>query len=89
MISLDSEPILSDDLNILSSGHISYNDNNLLEKQLEAEGSKYVKERIIKNTRYSNNKDLTHLVLSAEDRVRVRNNVGTAIANINNSSSSN
>ena len=59
----------------LSSGQAAYNDNNLLEKQLESDESKYVKERLIHNSRYSKlaNRDLTHLVLTTEDRVRVKN----------------
>lgn len=63
----------SEDLNIRSSGMtVSYNDNNLLEKQMENDSSKLVKERLMNNRYKNSNENLTHLVLSAEDRVRVK-----------------
>ena len=68
------EVMNSEDMNRCSSGvAVSYNDNNLLEKEMENEKSKLVKERLL-NNRYNQTKNdgLTHLVLSAEDRVRVK-----------------
>ena len=58
---------------IIPSGIISYNDNNLLEIQMEKEQSKSYNERLL-NNRYNKaaNKDLTHLILTAEDKVRIK-----------------
>lgn len=52
---------------------VAYNDNNLLEKQMESEQAILVKERL-NNNRYNkmSNENLTHLVLTTEDRVRVK-----------------
>jgi hypothetical protein len=62
-----------DDLNNRSSGMtVSYNDNNLLEKQMENDSSKLVKERLMNNRYKNSNENLTHFVLSTEDRVRVK-----------------
>jgi len=63
----------SEDFRCSSGIAVSYNDNNLLEKEMDDDKSKLVKERLL-NNRYkqSSNDGLTHLMLTAEDRVRVK-----------------
>lgn len=69
----DSTDLLnSEELRCSSGVAVSYNDNNLLEKELEGDSRNLVDNRVL-NTRYAKPQDgLTHLMLTAEDRVRVK-----------------
>ncbi|CAI2371570.1 unnamed protein product [Moneuplotes crassus] len=68
-----SELLNSEELRCSSGVAVSYNDNNLLEKELENAESNKVQQRIMNNKYNTTSNDgLTHLMLTAEDRVRVK-----------------
>ncbi|CAI2376159.1 unnamed protein product [Moneuplotes crassus] len=68
-----SEMFNSDELVCSSGAAVSYNDHNLLEKEMEKNESSKMKQRNL-NNRYSKGSSdgLTHLILTPEDRVRVK-----------------
>ncbi|CAI2364328.1 unnamed protein product [Moneuplotes crassus] len=69
-----SELLISDDLRASSKVAISYNNNNLLEKELEKDESSRMQQRFIDDRyRTSQSDGLTHLMLTAEDHARIKN----------------